>query len=112
MRARASLMTVSVGAILDNLVKAHGKSVFFRLEVGGTDFCPDGKEGVVYFRRPGSSHWQPLLNIASRVSLSLSLSSHSTQSTAYLQDCDTEADDFEFLDSQLLLFGKMCQVTG
>ena len=33
--------------------------------------------------------------------------SHDTYGS--LQDC--ESDDFEFLDSQLLLFGKMCKVS-
>ena len=49
-------------------MKPHGKSVFFRLEVGGSDFLPEGEEGVVYYQRPGSSQWRPLLDIASKVS--------------------------------------------
>lgn len=54
--------------ILEKLVRAHGKSVFFRMEVGGSDFYPEGEKGVVFFQRPGSTVWQPLLSIASRVS--------------------------------------------
>lgn len=56
-------------AILEKLVIPHGKSVFFRLAVGGSDFCPSGERGVVFYQRPeGPSQWRPLLEIASRVS--------------------------------------------
>lgn len=56
-------------AILEKLVIPHGKSVFFRLAVGGSDFCPNGERGVVFYQRPeGPSQWRPLLGIASRVS--------------------------------------------
>ena len=55
--------------ILNNLIRADGKSVFFRVEIGGSDFCPGGEEGVIYFQRPQSSQWRPLLEIASQVSL-------------------------------------------
>ena len=57
--------------ILKKLVRPHGRSVFFRLAVGGSRFCPDGEKGVVFYKRPGSSHWNPLLDIASRVSVCL-----------------------------------------
>lgn len=55
--------------ILEKLVIPHGKSVFFRLEVGGSDFCPNEERGVVFYQRPdGPSQWIRLLDIASRVS--------------------------------------------
>ena len=57
--------------VLNKLLRAHGKSVFFRLEVRGSDSSPE--EGVVFYQRPGSAQWLPLLDIASRVSASLSL---------------------------------------
>jgi hypothetical protein len=81
---------ISTDTILEKLVRAHGKSVFFHLEVGGSDFYPEGERGVVYYQRPGSARWEPLLKIVSR-------------------EASEEDEDFQFLDSQLLLFGKMCQ---
>ena len=62
---------LSTDTVLTRLVRPFGKSVFFRLEVGGSDFYPDGEEGVVFYQRPGSTHWRPLLDIASRVSVYL-----------------------------------------
>ena len=59
---------ISTDTILEKLVRAHGKSVFFHLEVGGSDFYPEGERGVVYYQRPGSARWEPLLKIVSRVS--------------------------------------------
>ena len=59
---------IATDAVLNKLVRPHGKSVFFRLEVGGSKFCPEGEKGVVYFQRPGSSNWRPLLEIAPQVS--------------------------------------------
>ena len=58
--------------VLDKLVLAHGKSVFFQLGVGGSELLPEGKDGVekdvVYCLRPDYTRPRPLLDIAGKVS--------------------------------------------
>ena len=46
------------------------QDVLYHTEVGDSDMYPQGEEGVVYFQRPGSTVWQPLTDIASRVGTS------------------------------------------
>ena len=52
-------------------MSTYSQDVFYELEVGRSEYYPDGEEGVMYFRKPGVGEgWRKLSSIAARVSLS------------------------------------------
>ncbi len=54
-------------AILDNLVDAHGRDVFYRLEVGVSSQRPDATPTSIYLQVPGQKEWRELTSVAGKV---------------------------------------------
>jgi len=47
----------------------HAQDVFYQMEVGGSDYYPEGEQEVMYFKKPGVGQgWRKLSDIAARVS--------------------------------------------
>lgn len=47
----------------------HAQDVFYRMEVGKSDYYPEGELGVMYFKKPRVGEvWQKLSGIADSVS--------------------------------------------
>jgi len=56
-------------AVREKLVSRRAKDVFYRMEVGKSDYYPEGELGVMYFKKPRVGEvWQKLSGIADSVS--------------------------------------------
>ncbi len=59
------------GVILDNLVVAYGREVFYRLEVGVSSERPDATPTGIYLQVPGQKEWSDLTLVAGKVGVKM-----------------------------------------